>query len=339
MELKESVSSIEHARIKAANRMAYGISRIALMLFTLTLLSFAAPLWWGLELLSHFAWHYMIVSIVLAAILLKYRRVFFLLIALLTIGINVFKVYPLYKGSTEIVIAQQEMTQGSDIKILQYNLLDQNVKKEALLDWLLTQSVDVDVMVLLEVSQEWREALRPLIYRYDQAQTANLDTNKGILVLTRLATQSSNAIKIGGREVIKIKAYTPEFLVPISIYALHAISPLSKDDAKERDTLLSAVAKMVKSERDTNVIVVGDFNTTPFSPIFNKMIEDTNLKNSGQGIGYLGTWPSVMPSELGIPIDHLLISKNISTINKNIYRKRLGSDHYPVITMLSVKRP
>ncbi|MCB0060965.1 MAG: endonuclease/exonuclease/phosphatase family protein [Caldilineaceae bacterium] len=84
----------------------------------------------------------------------------------------------------------------------------------------------------------------------------------------------------------------------------------------------------VRSLRIENgpLIVAGDFNVTPWSPRFQRLLREARLKNSMRGFGMQNSWPSVLPLPLGIPIDHALHSPSLTTLDRKTVRVA-GTDH------------
>ncbi|MEM7233873.1 MAG: endonuclease/exonuclease/phosphatase family protein, partial [Planctomycetota bacterium] len=81
--------------------------------------------------------------------------------------------------------------------------------------------------------------------------------------------------------------------------------------------------------RETQCLLLGDLNTTPFSPYFSKLLDETGLQNSARGFGLQASWPSLL-SVLGIPLDHVLHSEDIVVVDRST-RAGAGSDHRAVI--------
>ncbi len=84
------------------------------------------------------------------------------------------------------------------------------------------------------------------------------------------------------------------------------------------------------------VVVVGDFNATPWSKPLS-LFQKSNLKNSRNGAGIVGTWPTWLPAIARIPIDHGLVSDDFRVIDFSI-GKETGSDHFPIIIELSIEK-
>jgi endonuclease/exonuclease/phosphatase (EEP) superfamily protein YafD len=78
-------------------------------------------------------------------------------------------------------------------------------------------------------------------------------------------------------------------------------------------------------------VIVGDFNATPFSAIFRTVEDLSGTQNSGHGLGFFPTWPSFAPL---LPLDHLLVSGDISALKKQT-GSSIGSDHLPVTTEIA----
>jgi endonuclease/exonuclease/phosphatase (EEP) superfamily protein YafD len=94
------------------------------------------------------------------------------------------------------------------------------------------------------------------------------------------------------------------------------------------------LAKVV-ADVEAPIVLLGDLNTTPWSPIYRQFIEDSGLRDARDGFGLLSSWPTGNPPLL-IPIDHALVSQQI--VVHNLYLgPDVGSDHYPLILDFSVR--
>jgi endonuclease/exonuclease/phosphatase (EEP) superfamily protein YafD len=98
---------------------------------------------------------------------------------------------------------------------------------------------------------------------------------------------------------------------------------------------LAAVAERVRSVEEP-LVVMGDFNTTPWSRLFAGLVGRTGLCDSRAGFGIQASFPSDMPV-VRIPIDHLLASCSIGVRARRI-GPQVGSDHLPVIVDLTIPR-
>lgn len=82
------------------------------------------------------------------------------------------------------------------------------------------------------------------------------------------------------------------------------------------------------------ILVAGDFNTVSSARIGRQIRAQTGLTPAP---AWPGTWPTGLPSWLGITIDHQWRSDELVFLSRRI-GKRTGSDHYPVITRITRAR-
>ncbi|MGD2051279.1 MAG: endonuclease/exonuclease/phosphatase family protein, partial [Acidimicrobiia bacterium] len=123
----------------------------------------------------------------------------------------------------------------------------------------------------------------------------------------------------------------------VVVYAVHARAPSSSSGAAARDDVLAAVARLAAAET-LPVIVVGDLNATPWSHAFRSLSSEADLRDSLDGFGYQASWPGHLPFFLQIPIDHLLLSPELTTINR-LLGPDFGSDHKALYVSVGVARP
>ena len=79
--------------------------------------------------------------------------------------------------------------------------------------------------------------------------------------------------------------------------------------------------------------MLGDFNATPWSWPFRRMLSTGALVNSQSGFGLQPTFPATTNVALRVPIDHLLHSDLIGVRDRRT-GPALGSDHFPLIVDL-----
>jgi len=112
------------------------------------------------------------------------------------------------------------------------------------------------------------------------------------------------------------------------LMGIHLSTPLTAQAAAARDAQLGELAARIRSVEEP-LVVVGDFNISPFSPHFARFVEQTELTDAFAGRGPEITWPTFLPI-MGIPIDHALVSRDWRIVD---YRRlpAFGSDHYPMV--------
>ena len=122
---------------------------------------------------------------------------------------------------------------------------------------------------------------------------------------------------------------------PLALMSLHTLPPRSQSYAQARDTQLIEAGNWVNKQRDP-VILMGDLNATPWSDGLRNLFGMTTLRNSQQGFGVQGTWPSDGGPIGKIPIDHCLISESIKVTDRHLGDSH-GSDHLPLFVTLQMQ--
>src|SRR5207247_2261402 len=100
-----------------------------------------------------------------------------------------------------------------------------------------------------------------------------------------------------------------------------------------RDAELRSVAKFVTDHRPDRFVVLGDFNTTPWSVKFSELIQNSGLSETPIGRGLTATWMSKSPL-LGLPIDHILVGRDVHIAHQEV-GGNIGSQHFPISAVLA----
>ena len=120
----------------------------------------------------------------------------------------------------------------------------------------------------------------------------------------------------------------------VTIIGIHPPTPILHKFFHIRNQQLDSFAK-ISRELDGKVIVLGDFNATPWSPHFQRFERLSQLQNAGYGQGIWATWYFKQTSiirYIKIPIDHVE-TRGFRAL-KTWVGQAEGSDHKPIITVL-----
>ena len=71
-------------------------------------------------------------------------------------------------------------------------------------------------------------------------------------------------------------------------------------------------------------------SATRWCGAFAQMQAAAGLRDSSDGMGYQGTWPTMLPCFLRIPIDQVLVGGGIGVRDRRVGMD-IGSDHLPVL--------
>ena len=231
--------------------------------------------------------------------------------------------------------ATQPPAGPNSLRIMSYNVLGTNLEFEAVAKEI--SHFNPDVLVILEFTQNWEQALRVFHERYPHRVTEPRWHGFGIAVFSKLPIEDFSIIDSTQRRadlpIIRARFKFHERF--IELIGLHFVSPLNGNRMSLRNLQFRELAKELASRTGPR-IVVGDFNCTTWSNHFCEFLLQTQLRDSRQGFGLQATWaPSYLP--LQIPIDHALVSREIHVHDRQI-GERNGSDHRPVIIDLSISQ-
>ncbi|MGI0116118.1 endonuclease/exonuclease/phosphatase family protein [Zooshikella sp. RANM57] len=289
---------------------------------------------WWLELLTHFRAFYFFSGIVAFLWLLATRRFLFTVFASVILVLN-WQVPMLYLppsvvsfNSTE-ALAEHVDKKRKPIVIYHANVLSSNTQYQQLVQQL--SDYQPDIVILQEITEAWLQGIKEGLADYPYQLTKPEAGNFGIALFSRFPLTNRQTIQLSntGLPSIFASAQTPQG--ELAVFTTHPLPPVSVSYSLLRDFQLEATAKFLQSVAAPYVLV-GDLNTTPWSPAFTRLMKRANLKNARQGLGILPTWPAPLPL-LQIPIDHVLHSEKIQVISMEVADK-IGSDHLPIVTKI-----
>lgn len=273
-----------------------------------------------LELLTHFRFLYLLLAFVAAIILLPLKQWVWGGISVIIVSINLIMVIPFYN--------QPNAPKGIQVGVLK--ILDANVYTDNKDIKLLMKAIDQnkpDVIGLQEINQRWMDGLQELTKRrYPYYRFVPRDDNFGIALLSRYPLKNLKTIDFGGG-VPSISANLVFKELSVHLLVTHPMPPISQEYARKRNWQFKELGNNLKEHK--NVIAMGDFNATPWSPQFRELLITGGVYHARRGYGVQGSWPEILPI-CRIPIDHILVSGNIKTKSHTIL-PTIGSDHLPIL--------
>jgi endonuclease/exonuclease/phosphatase (EEP) superfamily protein YafD len=120
----------------------------------------------------------------------------------------------------------------------------------------------------------------------------------------------------------------------VHLLAIHTQSPLTPNRWALRNSQLDAATRWAQ-ETDGPAAVFGDFNVTPWSPEFTRMLDQMDMVSSSDGHGIQLSWyfHGRQPG-LALPIDHLLHTDDLTTTSRRV-DDSLGSEHGVLVVSLA----
>ena len=251
-----------------------------------------ATYWWVADLFCQFAVQYVVLLIPIIALVAAVRMWKYLALFVVVLSINAFLIWPYVAGS-------HSFRKSDQVRVLTQNVLTSNRQFQLMVD--LIEHEDPDVVILLEIDQGWMDELKSIHTTYPHRKHMVHSGNFGIAIFSK---EPWNECRIELGSSSRIPSIVADY-DRFQLIGVHPVPPVSAAAAASRNQQLMEVAKL----RDANKlsILAGDFNLTPWSPWFQKIL-DTGYSDPGRWHGLEPTW-YCFPTWLGgVKIDHALIS-------------------------------
>jgi endonuclease/exonuclease/phosphatase (EEP) superfamily protein YafD len=298
-----------------------------IILFFLSVVRYIHDLgYWLVDIISNFPLQYALMALALMSICI-WKKIFRL--AILSGLLFVFNISTICDLGDSIHAVGHA---GTTFKIYSANINKDNRELSSLN--LELQEIDPDIVLLLEVEPKHNEQLRPIMLTYPYRIENVSDGILGFVFLCKFPVHDHHFTKLSEHGNSLLEARLEINQKSVMFYGIHAQRP-RLGNYNERISQLLWLARQIKVH-SLPVIVAGDLNTTPFTPIFRDLMKIARLKDSREGFGWQPSWPTYFPF-LWLPIDHVLVSPEIQVYSR-ITGSFIGSDHFPVVAELSLNR-
>ncbi|MBF0254599.1 MAG: endonuclease/exonuclease/phosphatase family protein [Candidatus Omnitrophica bacterium] len=190
-----------------------------------------------------------------------------------------------------------------------------------------------DVLVLMEFDQRWSRDLRALEEKYTFRYLLPRPDFFGLAVYSNLPVNSIEIVGAGPLNIPIVKAVCEAGGKPFVLLGTHAGNPQTYLGWKMRGDSLDKMEALV-IDSDLPVILVGDYNCTPWSEHFKKLLAG-KLRDTARGFGFMGTYPSWGLPAVRLLIDHILVSDAFRVLDRRL-QWPTGSDHVAVRARLEL---
>ena len=289
---------------------------------------FGEWLWW-LDVLANFRAQYAIALVLLGVLLMmsKWRRIGYGVLAVA--AINLLVVLPLYVGSPG-----DGDPAAPTIRVMSFNLLSTNESFAEVVEYI--EGTDPDIVFLYEASRPWEVALEAASLDYEIIRPRSDNLIFGTLVLVR--GDEVEGVSFGYAEAqpraVEVTYRPSGWPEKVSVLSTHPLAPTEKHRASLRDAQLGFAGDWAADQQGA-FFVVGDFNATPWSSPFRKLLASAELRNSQIGFGLQPSFPTTSVFVMRVPIDHLLHSPALLVRDRRL-GPALGSDHFPLMVDLEL---
>lgn len=290
-----------------------------------TLGALLADWWWPLDLLTSFHPQYAVMLVAVALVHLALRSPasggWFLAAAL--INASIVAPYVVGGGGGTAV--------GEDrLSILSFNVGVSNPMRLDIARYVADEQPDL--LFVIESSFEWEDALATAGPPMAAIAIVPREMVSGITVMAD-AGLLPRSIEVPFAALDEAAAVEVTLGTErIVVLALHPPSPTNGDRAARRDAILAAAGDWVAA-LETPVVVVGDFNATPWSRAFRALQLRGGLADTARGRGLQPSWPSGWGPAM-IPIDNALHTGGLVAVGRET-GPSFGSAHRPLIVTVA----
>ncbi len=316
---------------------------------TLSLIPFEA---WPVELAASFRLQIAVVATLAAALALGLRARAPAMIAGAAALICWASVLPFAVPGPKDDTAEAFGREASSFRVLTINLEWSNRNANAVLG--AVREANPDILVLQEVDNWWREQFGALTDIFPMQRFDPLSRRPGVAVLLgkKIELRDEAWLPLHGRPYADfvlavareggsgseggLESPGSTMAPAFRLTALHALPPRSALLYRARKRQLDDVRGHLLAHATTEPqLVVGDFNTTIWSPSYRKFTRELHLERARLGYGLVPTWPT-WNTLLQVPIDHILHSPGfVATNTRSITIP--GSDHHGLLADVRLK--
>ena len=295
----------------------------------ITAASWFASQFWLLELFTHFRLQFAAGALAIMLCAAGSRRPRIAFASLLIFAANAWPLLPYLMPGAIVAHAGE-----SSVRIMFANVRRVNENYQAVFD--LVESEQPDIVGFAEVDEKWLQELSGLHGQYPYSVLHPEADAHGLALYSRIPIHERAASPYleGGTQTAIIVDIIP---ANVTLYLAHPQSPVSPRRATLRNVQLETLSRMIQADPNREQVLIGDLNTTPWSPHYVSIERKAKLSNAATGRGYIPTWPSwkLSASLLMIPIDHCLVSDGL-TVQQFRVGTGIGSDHLPLIVEVAI---
>ena len=275
---------------------------------------------------------YLAAALAVVGLILSRRRAVVLGLAAITIGINMWRLWPYTFLATAQVPLPDEVDGMSCARLLSFNVLQDNDRYDDTAK--LIERVDPDILLLMETHQPWLDALEPQLARYGYRLDRALDNKYGMAFATRLTVDRAEM-------VANTSSNTPTLYATLrmddgarfELIGLHPRPPLPGQSTRSRDANI-AQAGARTPDGLSNVLAIGDFNDVPWSKTTTRFAREGGYRDPRAGRGSFATFPADY-AWVGWPLDQIFVKDGVK-VEELMIGDDVGSDHLPLIARVCV---
>jgi len=316
-----------------SSQLIYRLTLVALIAVVVLTLASQFGQFLYLELTTHFRLQYVLVAIVCALLFTVLQAWKFVPIAVLCAVLNTVYLLPYLLKAPGVVLGPQASNPASaSLRVLHANVLKDNRNYNTVFD--LVKRSNADLIVLQEITADWHAQILSVANTYPYFKSVPGLEGSGMAVFSRVPFEDVQVLQLDSSTHIAIAVKLNLQGREVTLLSLHPPTPITASKFENRNQQFREAAKFLNSVDGTKILI-GDLNTTMWSPYFGVLLHSAQLRDVRLGFGLKTSWPMPLPSFMRLPIDHCLVSADVEVRNVQI-GARIGSDHRPLIVDLDL---
>jgi endonuclease/exonuclease/phosphatase (EEP) superfamily protein YafD len=278
-----------------------------------------------IDIVGQFVLAAMIGAVVIALLALLTARYTTALVAVAALLTNLLIAWPWIQSPAHTDAA------GPKLKVLLFNVYYNNTHLDQVAD--LARRTNADIVVLLEVIPRVRPGLDNVVADYPHRVECWQERDCDALILSRFPLEDIRA------SLPEPKHRRPTAAARVAVgdrslalFAAHlSLPPLLHPRNSQLDEMQS-ISEAVNGLSGPRLLV-GDFNAATWGAVISNA---RNFAALHVLTGPSGTWPSFLPRDMSIPIDHMLASQDVVFLSREVITMP-GSDHRAVLAEIAFK--
>jgi len=316
--------------------IAVGCALLALGITTIAMVSslVSGPLMF--EILCHFQVQYFGLVLLLCAIAIWLKRSRLILLTLFCLAVLSAQVIPWY-------LPPAQSSSVSNYRVMSTNLNVANNDATEVIS--LTQKEQPDLALFIEVNDSMAKQLDVLRTFLPYSSNQLTPYQPGAVLYSRDPLTDFEIRKFDTNNAVNLSVRVQTKRQRLSLIAIHPLPPIKRSFLDSRNKVFRSASDYIQQQTDP-VVLIGDFNTTMWSPFYRALVSETGLKNTRRGLGTLPTWPANLSYHLTpklniftrlfqIPIDQCLASPSLNVVEMHTGTD-VGSDHLPIVINFSI---
>ncbi|MEM9941100.1 MAG: endonuclease/exonuclease/phosphatase family protein [Planctomycetota bacterium] len=306
------------------SRLSHLLIQVLILLISAHLFSSLARFHWVADLVAQLRVQLCIGSLIAVAMSVGLYR---WKLSMLSLAVLIYSVLPI----VPYFINDSNRSDRSDFKLVTANVLTSNQQTGRFMDWV--NSENPDLLLVMEIDSNWEKALEQIHANYPYRLVQSRADNFGIGVYSKIRWDRAEIFYADSMNLesidIRFENFeTGSYQGPLQIIGTHPIPPLGRIKWRSRNQQLLKLADY--RQFDSECIITGDFNLTPWSPFFEELTDKTDTRDGALGFGIEPSW-NLLPTLIGaLKLDHVIVSEELGVFRYRV-GPSLGSDHRPII--------